>query len=88
VKNRGEIIETYKLWYLVDPLTYSSFNNPRNVLFINGLFDFVITKRAVYELWERLGKPKLIWIPSTHYTIPIFFPYVLYLSRRFFENKI
>jgi len=88
VKNRGELIETYKLWYLVDPLTYSSFNNPRNVLFINGLFDLVIIKKAVYELWERLGKPKIIWIPSTHYTIPIFFPHVMNLSRKFFEDKI
>lgn len=88
VKDRGEIIETDKLWYLVDPLTYSSFNNPRNVLFINGIFDFVIVKRAVIELWERIGKPKIVWIPSTHYTIPIFFPYVLYLSKRFFEEKI
>jgi hypothetical protein len=88
VKNKGELIETNKIWYLVDPLTYSSFNNPRNVLFINGLFDFVIIKKAVYELWERLGKPKLVWIPSTHYTIPIFFPYVLNLSRKFFENRL
>lgn len=88
VKNYGEIIETYKLWYLIDPLTYSTFNNPRNVLFINGLFDLVIPKRAVIELWERLGKPKIIWIPSTHYTIPIFFPYILKLSKKFFEDKL
>lgn len=88
VKNYGEVIETYKLWYLVDPLTYSAFNNPRNVLFINGLFDLVIPKRAVIELWKRLGKPKIIWIPSTHYTTPIFFPYIFKLSKNFFEDKL
>lgn len=88
VYEKKEIIETEKLWYLVDPLTYSCFNNQRNVLFINGFFDFVIVKKAVLELWEKLGKPKLIWIPSTHYTIPLFFPYVLNLSRKFFEDKI
>lgn len=88
VKNRGELIETYKLWYLVDPLTYACFNNPRDVLFINGLFDFVIIKKAVYEIWERLGKPRIIWIPSTHYTIPVFFPYVLNLSKKYFEEKL
>lgn len=88
VKEEKKLIKTYKLWYLVDPLTYSSFNNPRNVLFINGLFDFVIVKSSVIELWENLGKPKLIWIPSSHYFIPVFFPYVLKLSKKYFEEKL
>lgn len=86
VKNERKLIKTDKLWYLVDPLTYSSFNNPRNVLFINGIFDFVITKSSVIELWNNLGKPKLIWIPSSHYFIPIFFPFVLYISDKFFKS--
>ncbi|HPP43649.1 MAG TPA: hypothetical protein PLA35_03560 [Caldisericia bacterium] len=88
VKSKGELIETKTIWYLVDPLTYASFNNPRNVLFINGLFDLVMIKKAVYDLWERLGKPKIIWIPSSHYASPLFFPYILNQSKKFFEDKI
>ncbi|MDI6861300.1 MAG: hypothetical protein QMD25_04715 [Caldisericia bacterium] len=86
VKKEKKLIKTDKLWYLVDPLTYSSFNNPRNVLFINGIFDFVVVKSSVIELWKNLGKPKLIWIPSSHYFIPVFFPFVLYLSEMFFKS--
>ncbi|MCX8094594.1 MAG: hypothetical protein N3D74_00145 [Caldisericia bacterium] len=85
VKKEKKLIKTDKLWYLVDPLTYSSFNNPRDILFINGIFDFVIVRNSVIELWKNLGKPKIIWIPSSHYFIPVFFPYVLYLSNKFFS---
>jgi len=86
VKKEKRVIKTKKLWYLVDPLTYSSFNNPRDVLLINGIFDLVIVKSSVLELWENLGKPKIIWIPSTHYTTPIFFPYIFYVSCKFFKS--
>jgi len=74
-------------WYLVDPLTYACFNRPRKVMFINGIFDKVIPKKAVIELWKKLGKPKIVWIPSTHYTIPIFFPYAMKLSMEFFKTN-
>lgn len=86
IKEKGKLLRSEKLWYLVDPLTYSSFNNPRSVILINGLFDLVIPRKAVLELWERIGKPRLIWIPSTHYMIPLFFPYLLYLSNKFFKT--
>lgn len=84
-KNK-KLIPTPHKWYLVDPLTYACFNKPRRVLFINGIFDKVIPKKAVIELWKKLGKPKIVWIPSTHYTIPVFFPYVMKLSKIFLES--
>ena len=87
VCKRKKLLPPPHKWYLVDPLTYACFNRPRKVLFINGIFDKIIPKKAVIELWKKLGKPKIVWIPSTHYTIPIFFPYAMKLSVDFFKNS-
>lgn len=67
-----ENIPSPREWFLIDPLTYAHLNHPRNVLMINGRFDLIIPYRATVQLWEALGKPEIIWLPSTHLTSWLF----------------
>lgn len=55
-------------WYLLDPLTYSYLNRPRHVLMIQGKFDIVMPKGCIIDLWNALGKPKIIWLLTSHFT--------------------
>ena len=39
---------------------------------INARFDFLTPKSCVLEFWKAIGKPKIIWLFSTH-TITVVF---------------
>jgi hypothetical protein len=55
-----------------DPLTFAPLIEPERVLMINGLFDFIIPKKATLNLHRALGKPKVIWFPTGHLHLYIF----------------
>ncbi|MFH1506544.1 MAG: alpha/beta family hydrolase [archaeon] len=72
--------------YLYDPLTFTNMMKERPVLMINGLFDFVIPKSAADELWNSLGKPRLIWLPAGHGTTSLFYPKILKETTAFLDK--
>jgi pimeloyl-ACP methyl ester carboxylesterase len=74
-------------WFLLDPLTYASFNQPRKVLMINGLFDMIIPRKSALELHRALGKPEILWLPAFHLTILIFTPLILLKIIQFFKKQ-
>lgn len=57
---------------LFDPLTFAHLIKQRKVLMINARFDPVIPRKSTMKLWHALGKPPIIWLPSTHITSCIF----------------
>lgn len=75
-------------WFLLDPLTYAPFNHPRKVLMINGLFDMIIPRKSVLELYTALGKPEIVWLPAFHLTILIFTPLILIKIIHFFKKHL
>jgi len=75
-------------WFLIDPLTYAHLNQPRKVLMINGRFDLIIPHRASLQLWEALGRPEIIWLPSTHLTARFFQNTILYHTLRHLKSHL
>ncbi|HTO09239.1 MAG TPA: hypothetical protein VMR86_19465 [Myxococcota bacterium] len=57
----------------VDPLTYASWLDPRNLLIASGRFDTVIPQSYAQELWQALGEPRWYKLPCGHYTVFPFF---------------
>jgi len=51
----------------VDPLTYAGNLKERNVLLIAAKRDDIVPPKMAEALWEASGKPKIVWINSTHY---------------------
>lgn len=83
-----ENIPSPREWFLIDPLTYAHLNHPRQVLMINAMFDLIIPFRATLQLWEALGKPKIIWLPSTHITAGLFYNTIFHHTHRYLKIHI
>lgn len=59
----------------VEPLNYACRLSPSNILMINAYFDQTIPRPYTLALWEKIGKPQLIFIPTGHYTAALFLWY-------------
>jgi len=57
----------------VDPLTYTAYLDPRNVMLASGRFDTVVPQTYAQQLWEALGQPRWYKLPCGHYTLFPFF---------------
>ena len=51
----------------VDPLTSARTDWPRNVLMIQAARDVVVPPASAAELWERLGRPRIVWLDTNHF---------------------
>lgn len=51
---------------VVDPLTYADRLKEKKLLLIAASRDDVVPPEAMRRLWEATGKPKLVWVDSTH----------------------
>ncbi|HOL22185.1 MAG TPA: hypothetical protein PLQ41_04955 [bacterium] len=83
-----EKLVSLREWFLIDPLTYAHLNHPRNVLMINGRFDLIIPFRATLQLWDALGRPEILWLPSTHLTAGFFFNTILRHATRYLKSHL
>jgi pimeloyl-ACP methyl ester carboxylesterase len=88
IRRGGEIPEPKWEWYLLDPLTYAHRNNPRRVLMFNGFFDLIIPRSSVIELHRALGEPKLVWLPTEHFTAAFFQTMIMRRSLHFFDEYL
>lgn len=57
---------TTKMCFLCDPLAFAYRIKPEKVLMINSKFDFYFPKDSTEQLWEELGKPKILWLNKMH----------------------
>lgn len=58
----------------IEPLNFASRIDPRRCLLINAGRDEVIPKNCTTELWQAMGKPTLLWVPSGHYSAAWYLP--------------
>jgi pimeloyl-ACP methyl ester carboxylesterase len=88
IARTGEIPEPKWEWYLLDPLSYAHRNRPRRVLMFNGYFDPIIPRASVIELHQALGQPKLVWLPTEHFTTAFFRGMIVRRSLAFLDQYV
>lgn len=80
--------EVNKVLSAVDPLTYAGCIKPLKVLMVDALFDRVILPNYADQLWEKMGKPARIQVPTGHYTAGLFLHYVRSKIFNHFEETL
>ncbi len=56
----------------VDPLAYATRADPKSILMVNGRFDRTIPYDCSEKLWQAMGRPLWITIPTGHYSAVLF----------------
>ena len=62
--------------FLTDPMTFAHRLRQRPVLMINARWDEAISREATFDFWRESGKPDIIWLPATHATIWLWYPFI------------
>ena len=57
----------------VDPLTWASRIDPARVLLVSARFDRVISPERTRVLWEAMGRPRWLVVPTGHYQLLPYF---------------
>jgi pimeloyl-ACP methyl ester carboxylesterase len=78
--------EATRILVPIDPLAYAPRMDPRNILMVNARFDKVIPPPCSEKLWEVLGRPPWIRIPTGHYSAALFLPYLRYRILKHFRK--
>jgi len=73
---------------IIDPITFSYRNRPRNVFMINGRLDLIIPPSCSRDLWEALGKPKIKWLWSGHYSVLLIKNRIIRESLDYLEEQL
>lgn len=68
-KNGFDNVDAEDMSFYSDPLTFACNIRYRPVLMINAEKDKYLHEETVIELWEALGKPQIVWVPSGHVTL-------------------
>ena len=76
-----------KLW-IIDPLTFAEKCKGKPMLMVNAYFDTAVPRRSTEQLWEALGKPKIVWIPSGHFTSLFTMGYAKIKTFQFFYAEL
>lgn len=74
-----------------EPIRFAPYVDPEEVLIIVGLFDRVVGSSRSLKLWRAIGRPRLIVLPTGHYTAVAATPYLKiatysFLRRRFVRS--
>ncbi len=70
VKKYGfENVDSEDVSFYSDPLTFADNLRNKPVLMINAKKDKYLHKETVTELWDAIGRPRILWIPSGHVTL-------------------
>lgn len=73
---------------IIDPISFSYRNRPRNVFMINGRLDLIIPPSCAMDLWEALGKPKIKWLWSGHYSVLLIKNRIINESLNYLEEHL
>jgi len=73
--------------FWTDPMTFAHRLRKRPVLMINARWDGAIPKEATLDFWEAAGKPPISWLPATHPTIWLWYPFIRGKIIRFLKSE-
>jgi cephalosporin-C deacetylase-like acetyl esterase len=62
--------------FLTDPMTFAHRLRQRPVLMINARWDEAISAEATLDFWRECGQPDIVWLPATHATIWLWYPFI------------
>jgi dipeptidyl aminopeptidase/acylaminoacyl peptidase len=62
--------------FVSDPVHLARYVDPRGVLFIRAAFDRVVPRTNAERLWQLLGRPERIDVPTGHYSAALLLPYL------------
>ncbi len=71
-----------------EPMLLARRVDPKQTLMIIGLFDRVLGLRRSLALWEALGRPRLIVLPTGHYTAYLATPYLKLATYSFLSRQL
>lgn len=60
--------------------------DPDRTLFIGARFDQVVPWSASVRLWDAIGKPKRITLPTGHYSAVVGVPWIKFAATRHFDR--
>lgn len=71
----------------VEPLHFATRIDPSRCLMINARKDEVIPSDCTLALWQAIGKPTLLWLPSGHYTAAWYLPTIKQTAIDFLKGE-
>ena len=71
-----------------EPMRFAGTVDPDRVLIIAGLFDRVLGLNRSLELWRAMGRPRLILLPTGHYSATLATPYLKMATYSFLSRHL
>lgn len=71
-----------------DPLRLAPYVDRRNLLMFIALADRTVGRANALRLYQALGEPHAVFLPTGHYTAYLLLPYVKRESLRFFKARL
>ncbi|MCM8812096.1 MAG: hypothetical protein NC910_03485 [Candidatus Omnitrophica bacterium] len=71
-----------------EPLDAAPAIDPRKVLIITGYFDRVLGRDNAFELWRAMRRPRMIVLPTGHYTAYFATPYLKLAVYSFLKRNL
>lgn len=73
---------------LSEPMRFAPSIDPARVLMITGVFDRVLGLGRSMALWRALGRPRLVLLPTGHYTSALASPYLKAETYSFLRRRL
>ena len=86
--NNEKGLEELKKVIFSDPIRFTRFIDPEKIVVIAAIFDRVLGFHRSMDLWKRLGRPRLILLPTGHYSAYLATPYLKMATYSFFRQKL
>lgn len=82
----AQIAEDFRENFQSDPLLLAPYVDPRKILMVTARYDNVIPRDCSDRLWQELGCPERILLPTGHGTAGFAFPHIDARMIRFFSQ--
>lgn len=84
---REELLVRLRAAIRSEPLAAAPLIRPEKVLMIAGRFDRVLGFQRSLDLWRAMGRPRLIVLPTGHYTAYVATPYLKIATYSFLKRS-
>ena len=85
--SQDELYHVLQTKITCDPMNYAEYIDAETALMIFGWFDRAVPYKNGIELWEKMGRPEKITMPTGHYTAILGLLYIEYRSYKFFLKQ-
>ncbi len=86
--SREKIYNSLKQSIVTDPIKFAPYVPKKRIMIFAALFDRIVGTSRTFKLWNAMGRPKLKIIPLGHYGGLLVYPYLRYVTLRFFDSRL